>query len=337
LVVLVGVLSLWHPARVAVQTLLILPSMFPSSPVDPLVLLTPQPALTEHSLSYPAGTVQASIVHPASGGRHGAMIFVLGVGDLPRSDLAFKFADALARSGIVVMLPESSGLRAEHLSFAEIDGLRASYELLVSQPDVDPDRTGFVGLSAAGGLCIVAAAQPELRDRVRFVNSFGSYADARRLLLDVASRSIQVDDEVRSWQPDQRTLEVVSNALQDSLGADDPEIPVLSAGLSRDEAAEIIAGLPPAAQQQLSLISPLSYLGQLHAHVYLMHDTDDPFIPFTESRLLTADAPPGVVVRSTEFSIFAHVIPDRPVPLLTFLPDLWRLFWHVHAVLLEML
>jgi len=68
-----------------------------------------------------------------------------------------------------------------------------------------------------------------------------------------------------------------------------------------------------------------------------MHDVDDSFIPFTESRDLVARAPDGVVQRYTEFAIFAHVIPDRPVPWQTFLPDLWRLFWHVHAVLLEVL
>ena len=83
------------------------------------------------------------------------------------------------------------------------------------------------------------------------------------------------------------------------------------------------------------LSSPSTYLAQLHTHLYLMHDVDDPFIPFTQSRDLVARAPAGVVQRYTEFSIFAHVIPERPVPWQTFLPDLWRLFWHVHAVLLE--
>jgi hypothetical protein len=68
-----------------------------------------------------------------------------------------------------------------------------------------------------------------------------------------------------------------------------------------------------------------------------MHDMDDSFIPFTQSRDLAVHAPASVVQRYTEFSIFAHVIPDRPVPWQTFLPDVWRLFWHVHAVLLEVL
>jgi hypothetical protein len=31
------------------------------------------------------------------------------------------------------------------------------------------------------------------------------------------------------------------------------------------------------------------------------------------------------------------VTPDRPVPWQTFLPDVWALYWDVHAVLLELL
>src|SRR5207248_7104871 len=96
-------------------------------------------------------------------------------------------------------------------------------------------------------------------------------------------------------------------------------------------------GLSAQAKQRLQSVSPTSYLSKITAHLYLMHDRDDSFIPFTESRDLVRQAPAGLVVQYTEFSIFAHVIPDRPVPWQTFLPDLWRLFWHVHAVLLEVL
>ena len=129
------------------------------------------------------------------------MMLLLGAGDLPRSDVAVHFADGLARLGIVTLVPESSGMLAERLTFDEVDAVRVSLDLLASQPDVDTDRIGLLGLSASGGVSIVAAAQPDLRDRVRFVNSFGSYADTTSLLVDVSSRSIEVDGQVRPWQP----------------------------------------------------------------------------------------------------------------------------------------
>lgn len=329
-------LALWHPARVAIQTLLLLPALFPSAPVDPLAVLSPTPIREASSYAYARGTVDAQLFQPAGGGRHGAMMLLLGAGDLPRSDLAVHFADALARLGVVTLVPESSGMLAERLTFDEVDAVRNSLDVLRGLPDVDAQRIGLVGLSAAGGLSIVAAGQPDLRDRIRFVNSFGSYADARSLLLDVASRSIEVDGQVRPWQPESRTAEVVANALLD-VGVDSTTRDELLNGTTRDRARQLLEGLPRPVQDRLAAISPSTYVAQVHAHVYLMHDVDDSFIPFTESRDLAAQAPPGVVERYTEFSIFAHVIPDRPVPWQTFLPDLWRLFWHIHAVLLEVL
>lgn len=326
----------WHPARVAVQTLLLLPALFPSAPVDPLAALTAAPTREESTYPYAAGTVDATLFRPAGDGRHGAIVLLLGAGDLPRSNLAVHFADALARLGVVTMLPESSGMLAEQLTFDEVDAVRASIDRLRGQADVDPERVGLVGLSASGGLGIVAAGQPDLRDRVRFVNSFGSYADATNLLVDVASRSIDVNGDVRPWAPEPRTVEVVANALVEA-GVDRAHQGDLLEGTSRERAKLLLGALPAPVTEQLARISPSSYLTQLHAHLYLMHDIDDSFIPFTESRDLVARAPAGLVQRYTEFSIFAHVIPDRAVPWQTFLPDVWRLFWHVHAVLLEVL
>ena len=201
--------AVWHPARVAVQTLLLLPALFPSAPVDPLGLVTPTPTREERSYPYASGRVDASLFHAVGSGQHGAIILLLGAGDLPRSDLAVHFAEALARLGVVTLVPESSGMLAERLTFDEVDAVRASVDLLRGLPEVDAERIGLVGLSASGGLGIVAAGQPDLRDRVRFVNSFGSYADASSLLLEVLSRSIDVRGEIRPWQPEPRTVDVV--------------------------------------------------------------------------------------------------------------------------------
>src|SRR5262244_3466409 len=142
--------------------------MFPAAPLDPLSLISAPPTREVKQYSYSAGIVEADLFHPASGGQHGALVLLLGAGDLPRSDLAVHFADALARLGIVTLIPQSSGLAAKRLTFDEVDGLRASLDVLAALPDVDQSRVGLVGLSAAGGLSIVAAGQPELRDRIRF-------------------------------------------------------------------------------------------------------------------------------------------------------------------------
>jgi dienelactone hydrolase len=330
---LVLIVAGWHPARVAVQALLLLPAIFPSPAVDPLALVSAAPARSQLSYSYAAGTVDAELLVPAGGGRHGAIVLLLGAGDLPRSDLALRFADALARLGIVTLVPESSGMLAERMTFDEIDAVRTSLDALARSPSVDVTRVGLVGLSASGGLSIVAAGESDLRDRVHFVNSFGSYADTPTLLVDVASRSLILGGVQRSWTPEQRTLDVVRNALDDA-GVSPSDRDELVDGATRERAAQILTSLPSVAVQRLARVSPIGYLRGVKAHVYLMHDQDDPFVPFTQSESLAAT---GLITRYTEFAIFSHVIPDRPVPWQTFVPEVWRLFWHVHAVLLEVL
>jgi hypothetical protein len=359
---LAGIVA-WHPARVAVQSALLLPAVFPGAPIDPLAFNVP-PTHDSAMLTYAAGTIQVDLFRPATGGRHGAIVLSLGAGDLPRIDVAFHFAEELARSGVIVMIPQSEGFLNERLTYAEVDGIRSEVAFLDSQPDVDTARIGLVGLSAAGGLSIVAAAEPDLRDRLVFVNSFGSYNDARSLIVDVASRSIDVDGQVRDWIPDDRTQEVLAISLIDTLSGDsdgvllhrafvaheevdDADWSTLSAqaqpirelmqGTTRQLAERAVAALPAPTQQMLNQISPSMHLHDVRTRLYVMHDTDDEFIPFTESRDLVRQSPPGLVERYTEFSIFAHVIPERSVPWETFIPDLWRLFWHVDALLLELL
>ncbi|MBV9174234.1 MAG: hypothetical protein JOZ81_29575 [Chloroflexi bacterium] len=326
----------WHGFVVAIQTLLLLPAMFPGSPVD---LLATHPASTHENttLTYAGGDIHVDLFRPTTGGRHGALVLLLGAGDLPRIDLAYRFADALARSGVVVMLPQSDGLLSERITYAEVDGIRSELRALDGESDVDTSRVGLVGLSAAGGLCIVAAAEPDLRDRIAFVNSFGSYSDARSLIVDVASRSILVDNQMREWAPEDRTIEVVAASLVAALpvGADGLLVQQVLQGANRDEAEQGVAALPAQTQEKLQQISPSAHLQDITARLYLMHDLDDTYIPFTESRAIVSAASHGLVERYTEFSIFAHVIPERSVPWRTFLPDLWRLFWHVHAVMLE--
>src|SRR5258708_12535761 len=100
--------ALWHPARVAVQTLLLLPALFPSAPVDPLSLVTPTPVREERSYPYAAGRVEANLFHTRGSSQHGAIILLLGAGDLPRSDLAVHFAPPLPPLRVLTPLPQSS-------------------------------------------------------------------------------------------------------------------------------------------------------------------------------------------------------------------------------------
>src|SRR5215208_2023157 len=83
LLVLVGLI---HPWRVAAKTLLLLPDMFPTSPVRPLTWITATPGFDEYNYDFPAGHVDSDLYLPAGGDRHGALILLLGAVGYPRRD-----------------------------------------------------------------------------------------------------------------------------------------------------------------------------------------------------------------------------------------------------------
>jgi hypothetical protein len=66
-----------------------------------------------------------------------------------------------------------------------------------------------------------------------------------------------------------------------------------------------------------------------------MHERDDHHVPFVESRKLAAGLTPGGhLVRHTEFRLFTHVQPATLDPLAA-APELWKLLWHIQALMLE--
>lgn len=355
----------WAPARLAVLTLLLLPSLFPGAPAEPLTWVTAPPERVEYTLPSETGLVEIDVYRPPGASPRGGILLLLGARPVPRRDpLLVRFSEGLARTGLVVLVPEPPNLLEGRVLPEERATLAQLYDLLLLQPGVDPRRSGFVGFSVGGGLSVIAATDPRIRDRVRFVNSLGGYFDALELLQDVATRSIVVDGQVQPWEPSALSWQVVALQVVESMA--DPndeqvlrrafletqEVPeeqwrtlspagsaaraLLDGSLTQDRpgAAQAIAALPQRARDRLTAISPSQFLPDLRARLYLMHDRGDSLIPFTQS-IRMARQRPDIVARFTLFSIFEHVIPDRPQPIQTFLPDLWALYWHLHAVLLE--
>ena len=125
-------------------------SIFPNSPVRPIAWLTPTPRVERFEANYPGGIVEADIYVPGGGGRHGAIIMALGARPIANdAPVVVRFADGLSRLGIVVMVPESSGLTVGKVTREEIDLLVREFEELSRRPDVDPQRIGFIEIGRA--------------------------------------------------------------------------------------------------------------------------------------------------------------------------------------------
>jgi hypothetical protein len=87
-------------------------------------------------------------------------------------------------------------------------------------------------------------------------------------------------------------------------------------------------------QERLSALSPMSYLGDLHAPLIVFgHDRDDFVIPVSESRRLWSALCGRAGVRYTEFTMFQHVDPTKgKLSLFGFVQQLGKFFLYVYPM-----
>ena len=92
-------------------------------------------------------------------------------------------AREVAATGWAVVTPELSDLVAYRITPRSTDIIEDAGVWLSGRRDLVPDgRIGLMGISFSGGLAVVAAGRPALRDRTRFVFSFGGHGDLPRVL-----------------------------------------------------------------------------------------------------------------------------------------------------------
>ena len=217
----------WEPARVAVQTGVMLPNLLGAGP-RPLDLFSETPRRS--AIAYRAGEAGedpdlaelwlpawASAERPA-----GAMLLVFGVNNLGRNHPAIeRVADGLARTGVAVLVPDSRTLLAGRLEVGEIDGVVRAFQTLLTRPEVDRERIGIVGFSVGGSLALLAARDPRIRDDVRWVNAFGAFADAHSYLASVSSHAYRdAGGRPVDWTPTPLAREVYLRFVLDQVRDD---------------------------------------------------------------------------------------------------------------------
>jgi dienelactone hydrolase len=98
----------------------------------------------------------------------------------------------LAGSGVMVMTLALPDLQRYRLTVQSTDVIEDAIAWMARQQDLAPDgRVGVIGISFAGGMSVVAAGRPSVRDKVAYVLSFGGHADMPRVM-----RYLATGDEV---------------------------------------------------------------------------------------------------------------------------------------------
>lgn len=275
---------------------------------------------------------------PGTGGGHGGLLLLHGLVPEGRGHpLLVHLASALARTGVVVLVPDLDGLKGYRMRTEDaLDGMEGLAYLL-QHPEVTPDAIGMVGISMGAGPALLAATHPALRDRVKMVVSFGGYADLQSVITFVTTGHYHWG-EVRGYVPPReevRSLFLLYNL--DLLPPSDRErvfgllrrkLPrEVPPGLSREaeslyrlvinqdpeQVPALIQGLPLSLRREIEGLSPIQQITDLRAELFLLHSLPDPLVPHTESlRLYEALRGQGRV-HLTLIRLFDHVDPAGPV------------------------
>ncbi len=333
-------LSCFPWGRASLRSFFMLPALIETSSFAPLKLFGAPVRFSRTTLSSRNGPVFLDTYEPAAAlplvpGKRAALINVVGVGDNRDASQLVNLSRSFAQEGIVVVNVATPTLFDFMISPQDSEAVVQAFQTLVSRDDVDPKRIGIIGFSAGATLACLAAADPRIRDQLAFITLFGGYFDATTLLRIFGQRGFTVDGRFHPWQPYYVSTQVLANAFKDLVTADEnslfqqafiqygtPLSPAeqqrlsptvlaayhLLAGDEPEQVEQHMATLTPQMRLRLHELSPASVIDRIHTPIYLLHDRNDQFIPFTQSRdFAAALARLHHNYDLAEFGIFQHV------------------------------
>jgi dienelactone hydrolase len=235
------------------------------------------------------------------------------------------FARELARSGLVVLTPALDDLADYRIDARSVGELTDSVVYLGGRTDlVDQPRVGLLGFSFGGGLALLAAGEPLLRDRLSHVVSIGGYHDLGRVLRFFLSGMAETPDGPVAARPHEygplvllyrhldrlvpaRDRQPLREVVRAWLREEFPRARSLAEGLASAEARDLYALIDGKALDRLrprlealladdaatlEALSPRDKLSRIAAPVYLLHGQGDTVIPASEVRWANAELGP---------------------------------------------
>src|SRR5262245_10826604 len=300
-------------------------------------------ALSTAHAATPAAAAQAALIEEevtvsGAGGRFRARIYHLP-GQAPGRGLIVghgihregmnerrmvPFARELAQAGLVVMTPEMTDLADYRITPQGVLVIRDAAVYLAGRRDLidAADRSvGILGFSFAGGLSLVAGADPALAGHLAYVVSVGGHHDLERVLRFLIRNKVETPAGLVSMpahdyglvvllygavdrfapEPDRVALR---DALRASLHQDRAAATAAAARLTTDRGKQLwqladtrklqtlapeLEALVDEQRAQLAALSPRGRLAAIHAPVYLVHGVSDAVIPASETEWAGAE------------------------------------------------
>ena len=324
-------------------------------------------AMSVRTIPWRNGTLRSRAYQPYHASGRG-IVLVPGVHaagiDEPR---LVGFAREIAGMGHPVLTVELPDLTHYSITTRTTDMIEDAVAWALERPELRgrDGRVGLLGISFGGGLAIVAAGRPSIRDRVEFVMAFGGHSDLPRTLRYLCT-GVQPDGTVRP--PHDYGLAIVLLGAADRVVPPAQVQPLRDAILSFLEASRLAMVDQAKAAQEFErakhlettleepartymqyvnardvaklgpvLLPHVSHLGGDPAlsparsplpkgPVYLLHGTDDNVVPAIESTLLGRELEAkGITTHVLLTPLITHAEVDRGSTMAA----IWRLidFW----------
>jgi dienelactone hydrolase len=339
LVLVAALVLAWHPATAHLRAASLLVRFADPSGEQALGSYG-QRAVRDEALTFATagGSARARIYVPDEGAAAPCVVVVHGVHrlgvDEPR--LA-RFSRAIAASGVNVLTPDVRELADYRIDPSSIETIGESVRTLSAR--CHGHAVGLMGMSFAGGLALLAAADPRYAERVSFVASVGGHHDMARvarffagdpalrpdgtaehlaahpygalvLVYAHVSRFFAPEDEaaardaLRLWLWEQKA-EAVARA--EALSPDGrARIDALFAGRTGEVRDLLLQDVTESAAA-MARVSPRANLGGLRCPVFLLHGAGDTVIPPSETLWLAAEVPAGRLAQVLVTPVIEHV------------------------------
>jgi pimeloyl-ACP methyl ester carboxylesterase len=284
--------------------------------------VTPLPRVTGTRESFGGIEMRVSWWRPGWGDRHPALLLVNGATALGNDDPeTTRLAEALARAGYFVMLPEFPFIQEGTLEPRAPAIIGAAFARLLSLPETSEMRVGAFGFSVGGGMLLAAAGQHPALARASYIGALGAYYDLDTYLASVVTRTQLRAGRPAAWDPapevrlrlplaaasaisdirDRVRLEEELRANDGRTAADPPAGMGTEAGSlwvalgapDYDLALARLRGLSPALRQLFEGLSPRTEWSAIRAPVFWLHDEGDRYEPISEAETAAANPHAG--------------------------------------------
>ena len=227
------------------------------------------------------------------------LLLVHGVNETGKNSAEVKpFAEAFAGSGFRVVVPQFERLTRQNVTPEDIDDVVSVFDSLRSE-------AAIACVSYGCGPALIAASRPEIRDRVRFVLTFGAYFDLTDTLRFVIT-SPPTALAYSKWVYMKANLDLVRNE------SDKKAMTALFESRDEEEFSVRLAAVPQL-KDRSERLSPSRYIDGIRARLIVVHLGSDPCVPSSESvRMVEAAKALHIPYSLTVLGMYGHTRPVWP-------------------------